>query len=107
VDILHVVVGGTASRGRCGGFQWMTGPVFHVSINLTLKQYKDLFSPPLKLIEKPFNFCLKQSALETLETTKNFIKWMKPSNPNSPRFHITLTAEPVSVVPHLNADFII
>jgi hypothetical protein len=48
-------MGGAASRGRCGGFQWMTGPVFHVSINLTLKQ--GLFSPSLKFIEKPFNFC--------------------------------------------------
>ena len=41
----------------------MTGPVFHVSIDLTFK--RESLSPPLKFIEKRFNFCLKQSALET------------------------------------------
>jgi hypothetical protein len=34
-----------------------------VSINLTLKQ--GLFSLPLKFIEERFNFCLRQSALES------------------------------------------
>jgi hypothetical protein len=71
VDNLHVVMDGTASRGRCGGLQCMTGPVIHV---LTLKQgwFTD-GSHQLKFIEKRFNFRLKQSA-RPLSTTKNLMK---------------------------------
>ena len=60
---VHVLVGGTASRG-CSGFQSTIDLMLQfVSINLTLKQ--GLFVSPLKFIEKRSNFCLDQNALET------------------------------------------